>query len=488
VHGKVTWVDTILGPGFPGGGTRNGDLATKTASQIDSHGTTVTVVANGCVTPGDGGGGVFYWSGSNAGGSTSITDDGGTLIVPDGTVGSHGEGWVRIYSAELSAKWFGATGNGSSDDTAALQNALNAAAGGTLFIPPGKYITTSTLSVSADTRIIGSGYSENTPGIWCKHNGDGLLSSSPINSSTAARIRIEKLGLSVDGSFQSTNTGGGIDNVGGTYFVVDTCVVVAFKYGIIFDQAECADILDCDLEANGTAGIWLVDGDDHTKGAEGEYTNRISIQRCQLNGGTIGILDDGGGDHRFSDCNFNGNTSYGIYVAGAEPALIESCEFEACGLCIYATYQTYNSHTGTGQSQLTIRSNLLAASVGNNCVQFVAGSPVYLEANLVAGSPTAYAFAGIANCFQVNAIGNVNDGPGGIQMFDSDPENGTVLSAGMQIQNGRQLTTGTAAPTSGTWNRGDVVQNTAPSSGGYAGWICMASGTPGTWAGYGVIA
>lgn len=38
-----------------------------------------------------------------------------------------------------------------------------------------------------------------------------------------------------------------------------------------------------------------------------------------------------------------------------------------------------------------------------------------------------------------------------------------------------------AAPTSGAWARGDIAWNTAPTSGGFAGWICTASGTPGTW-------
>lgn len=38
-----------------------------------------------------------------------------------------------------------------------------------------------------------------------------------------------------------------------------------------------------------------------------------------------------------------------------------------------------------------------------------------------------------------------------------------------------------AAPSAGTWNQGDQVWNTAPSSGGAPGWVCTAAGTPGTW-------
>jgi hypothetical protein len=38
-----------------------------------------------------------------------------------------------------------------------------------------------------------------------------------------------------------------------------------------------------------------------------------------------------------------------------------------------------------------------------------------------------------------------------------------------------------AAPTSGTWSRGDVIWHVTPSVGQPNGWRCTASGTPGTW-------
>lgn len=47
---------------------------------------------------------------------------------------------------------------------------------------------------------------------------------------------------------------------------------------------------------------------------------------------------------------------------------------------------------------------------------------------------------------------------------------------------------GTDAPTSGTYNQGDIVWNISPSAGGYIGWVCVVGGTPGTWKGFGAIA
>jgi hypothetical protein len=42
-------------------------------------------------------------------------------------------------------------------------------------------------------------------------------------------------------------------------------------------------------------------------------------------------------------------------------------------------------------------------------------------------------------------------------------------------------------PTSGTYNVGDRVINTAPVTGGNEGWICVEAGTPGKWLAYGVV-
>lgn len=46
----------------------------------------------------------------------------------------------------------------------------------------------------------------------------------------------------------------------------------------------------------------------------------------------------------------------------------------------------------------------------------------------------------------------------------------------------------TAAPTTGTWQVGDIVWNTAPAAGGTLGWVCVTAGTPGTWKTFGTIA
>jgi len=60
-----------------------------------------------------------------------------------------------------------------------------------------------------------------------------------------------------------------------------------------------------------------------------------------------------------------------------------------------------------------------------------------------------------------------------------------LLGADFQSLSGNFVDTtsflGTAAPTTGTWKRGDIVVNTTPSAGGTPGWVCTTAGTPGTW-------
>lgn len=56
------------------------------------------------------------------------------------------------------------------------------------------------------------------------------------------------------------------------------------------------------------------------------------------------------------------------------------------------------------------------------------------------------------------------------------------------VGNGRAVVYGTAAPTTGLHLQGEIVFNSAASSGGHAGWICTSTGTPGTWKTFGAIA
>lgn len=110
---------------------------------------------------GDGGGGNFRWLSGDQGANPLVIADilEGIFIKP----ASPGDGsrgvWVRQYSGSIDVKWFGATGNGKSDDRSAVQAAVDfsIASTGTLYIPSGKYRLTAPVIVdSIGIKIIGA--------------------------------------------------------------------------------------------------------------------------------------------------------------------------------------------------------------------------------------------------------------------------------------------------------------------------------------------
>ena len=88
---------------------------------------------------------------TDAGVATLVTYGGATTATLD-----------RIYRAHTSVMEYGATGDGTTDDTAAVQAALTATPGGSVYFPPGTYRLTAELDVPAGTAVSGSGSASTT--------------------------------------------------------------------------------------------------------------------------------------------------------------------------------------------------------------------------------------------------------------------------------------------------------------------------------------
>lgn len=63
-----------------------------------------------------------------------------------------------------------------------------------------------------------------------------------------------------------------------------------------------------------------------------------------------------------------------------------------------------------------------------------------------------------------------------------------AYTADIQWSSTNLMKYGGAAPTAGTWKKGDIVWSTVAAAGGTAGWICTTAGTPGTWKTFGTVA
>ena len=59
--------------------------------------------------------------------------------------------------------------------------------------------------------------------------------------------------------------------------------------------------------------------------------------------------------------------------------------------------------------------------------------------------------------------------------------------AGAMRFDGKKMESGKMSPKDGTYKKGDIVWNNNPKSTSYVGWVCIREGTPGEWAGFGLI-
>jgi hypothetical protein len=81
----------------------------------------------------------------------------------------------------------------------------------------------------------------------------------------------------------------------------------------------------------------------------------------------------------------------------------------------------------------------------------------------------------------VNLYGKVS-----INITNPDPEaefsvDGPIVLSGKKFANLSEI------PTSGYWNKGDIIWNSEPQEHNYIGWVCIQSGTPGAWKPFGYI-
>lgn len=109
---------------------------------------------------------------------------------------------VKKLDATVSVKEFGAAGDGVTDDTQAIQAALNAikSSGGEVYFPAGTYKVTSSIVIdAASIKFSGNGRRKVYPGVFAA-SASSLSTIMPVHSDTAA-IRVYSASLNVASNF-----------------------------------------------------------------------------------------------------------------------------------------------------------------------------------------------------------------------------------------------------------------------------------------------
>ena len=275
------------------------------------------VILKGYHSANDGGGGTFYFDAD----STEEAD--GSLVIK----GANESGrFIRSYEQNyVNVKWFGATGDGKTDDTAAIQAAIDSLVnGGTVSFPAGNYAISSTLKVGNGD----AGENVSTVhGIKLIGQGGGFSHNTPSATTIKAIAQMDIM-LSLNGRISDCE-------IGGIYFAgndrAKTCLYLSAISGGYFHNVKAMGFTE--------VGIKVIAGNQPT-GNYNIYNRFESINSTCLTDNTTAILFDGNYDAHndtwltvVSDCRFD--TAQSENSIGAHFKFVDSISFYRCHFNTY---------------------------------------------------------------------------------------------------------------------------------------------------------
>lgn len=242
-------------------------------------------------------GGIFSYVKTN-----SDINNGGTIF----------DGWTRNYEDAVNVRWFGATGNGLTDDTKAINKAL--AFSTNVIFPLGKYLITDTLTLQPNAQIKGSS------------NTLIISESDNIMLQGAVGAVIENLTFKGSSDLQNQiaiSLTGGAGHLATSKVRVQGCRFQVIGGSGIFvsniDPIQSNEILDCSFSGCSN-GIKL-----------GQLSDNTLISSCMFLSCSVGIHHNGH-PSVISASTFI-NNSIGMFFTAGQPknakTLISSCLFNA---------------------------------------------------------------------------------------------------------------------------------------------------------------
>jgi hypothetical protein len=339
-----------------------------------AQGSNSILILKGYWGPGDGGGGAFYWDATQA----IVNDDGGTIVAPTGAVVGC---WMRLFEGQFSVRSFGAKGDGTTDDTLAIQRAIDAAQrtgirAAKVVFPAGSYVVGATAS---------SGLVVNKLAL--------LLEGVAASESQKARLLVAggndgiTIGRTIVAGAVTDEADGtivrhlAIEPLGGVGSGRRTGATATGRHGVVVAGAASVHLEDLDISFMGGDGIWI------TAPADGVHNADLwSIRNCSVFQNGANGLHLAGGDANAGLCellNATGNEGWGIldesflgntYIAchtnanglvfEAGPLLPDSGSFRITAVANYSTF--VGCYAELNQNPPDLAASLTVLVVGGN--------------------------------------------------------------------------------------------------------------------------
>jgi hypothetical protein len=297
----------------------------------------------------------------------AVAASGGSALV--GFINSLSGSTARTVQARLrdfvSVKDFGATGDGSTNDTAAIQAAFNA--GGNIYFPPGTYNYTS-LTINVAARIVGA------------NQRGSSTTSAKLNCTSSASAT------------QRILVGDGITELYGVSFEHLLFTAPSAPNGAIIKFNYCAEsgVYDCQFfTLNLTA-----------RGISYYQCNTLRFERVRIVNPTgAGIYGEGDDTHRSDVITFinviisGDSTSAQTHMPNAIEAngfvntlTFHSCQFVDCGRGIYR----HNTIGATNRGEFVLAHDVEVDFPYYEAVRIAAGNGIYLVNCYLHGSITTH--------------------------------------------------------------------------------------------------
>lgn len=263
--------------------------------------------------------------------------------------------WVNVKDP-----LYGAVGDGTTDDTAAIQAALNAAVptncGKVVYFPAGIYRTTATLLPQAETLLLGAGKTASFIRYTPVTTGAKVVFANDVR-----RVCMRDLAVQCNGNSQIC-----VELYRDDEFTVINCAFFSLIQGS-GTGARVRSLVNgytgmfsgCSFEnlARGTQIGLNTDGPPGTDGG----ADNVSFISCKFSSNVIGAYADHGNQILFVGCRFENNSTYGLTNSG-----LCSTSFITCVGCWFENNTTRHFfYDNTFASECAFINCLFAAGTGD---------------------------------------------------------------------------------------------------------------------------